>query len=248
MRIHILSDLHIEFGPFELPKVDADVLVFAGDVHTKLNGIKWIKENAPKDIPIIYIMGNHEFYGEKHPRLIEKIKAEAEGTNNHVLENESVSIDGYNFFGCTLWTDMNLFGNPVLGGLEAQQMNDYKRIRVSPSYKRLTPRDTSAFHTRALNAMRKFFETGDSNKSIIVTHHAPSALSLPERRRAKPISVAYASHLDDFIKEHQPALWIHGHIHHNQDYTIGKTRIISNPRAYVDDLNPNFNPSLAIEI
>ena len=214
MRIHILSDLHIEFGPFELPKVDADVLVIAGDVHTKLNGIKWIKEYAPKDIPIIYIMGNHEFYGEKHPRLIKKIKAEAEaeGTNVNVLENESIEIDGYHFFGSTLWTDMNFFGNPMLGGLEAQQMNDYKRIRVSRSYKRLTPRDTSTLHTHALDAMSKFFEMVDSRRTTIITHHAPSELSLPKKRREELISAAYASHLDEFIRKHEPHLWIHGHI------------------------------------
>lgn len=48
MKIHVLSDLHLEFGDFDLPRVDADVLVFPGDRHTKLNGIKWIKENALK--------------------------------------------------------------------------------------------------------------------------------------------------------------------------------------------------------
>ena len=34
MRIHILSDLHLAFAPFQPNKVDADVTVLAGDVHT----------------------------------------------------------------------------------------------------------------------------------------------------------------------------------------------------------------------
>lgn len=47
MRIHVLSDLHLEFGPFDFPKIDADLVVLAGDVHVKLNGIRWIKEAIP---------------------------------------------------------------------------------------------------------------------------------------------------------------------------------------------------------
>ncbi len=248
MRIHVLSDLHIEFGDFVLPRVDADVLIFAGDIHTKLNGIRWIKANARTDIPIIYIMGNHEFYGESYPRLIEKIKAEAERTNIHVLENESVSIDGYQFFGCTLWTDLALFGDPVLGGLAAMAMNDYRRIRVSPSYKKLTPKDTRAEHMRSLIEMEKFFETADPRKTIVITHHAPSIRSVPEKYQNEPISSAFASNLETFISKHEPNLWIHGHMHESQDYAIGETRVIANPRGYIHELNPKFDPEFAISL
>lgn len=248
MKIHVLSDLHIEFGDFDLPRVDADVLVFAGDVHTRLNGIKWIKENARTDIPIIYIMGNHEFYGESYPRLIEKIKAEAQGTNIHVLENESVSIDGYHFFGCTLWTDMALLGDPILGGMAAMAMNDYKRIQISTSYKTLTPRDTVSEHMRTLIEMEKFFASTDPRKTVVITHHAPSIRSVPEKHRRDPISAAFASNLDAFVSKHEPALWIHGHIHDSQDYKIGKTRVLANPRGYIDELNPNFDPELVVTV
>ena len=47
---------------------------------------------------------------------------------------------------------------------------------------------------------------------------------------------------------HQPRLWIHGHIHDSHDYTIGNTRVIANPRGYIDELNPNFDPELVIEV
>lgn len=32
MRLHVLSDLHMEFSAFKLPMTDADVVVLAGDV------------------------------------------------------------------------------------------------------------------------------------------------------------------------------------------------------------------------
>jgi hypothetical protein len=67
------------------------VIVLAGDVHTGKNGIKWILETFP-DRLAIYVLGNHEFYGQKISKLIDEIKEVAQGTNVHVLENESVEI------------------------------------------------------------------------------------------------------------------------------------------------------------
>ena len=96
--------------------------------------------------------------------------------------------------------------------------------------------------------MTKFFNHHDPKRTIIVTHHAPSALSLPEKFRAESISCAYASQLDEFIRRYQPPLWIHGHIHHSSDYYIGSTRVVSNPQSYPGDLNQGFDPVLIIEI
>ncbi len=247
MRIHVLSDLHLEFGPIDLPKVEADLVVLAGDIHVKLNGIRWIRDNLP-DTPVIYLAGNHEYYGDKLPRLLDKIREEAAESNIHLLENESIEFGGFRFFGATLWTDMELFGDHHVGSLEALQMNDYKRIRKTPSYRKLRPVDTRALHHETVRHIASFLESGDPRRSVVITHHAPSIRSLPERRRKEIISCAYASHLDQFIEEHSPLLWIHGHIHHSQDYRISRTRILSNPRAYVDDPNPRFDPGLVIDL
>jgi Icc-related predicted phosphoesterase len=96
--------------------------------------------------------------------------------------------------------------------------------------------------------MRAFFEAGDSSAGIIVTHHAPSMLSLPERRRTEEISCAYASNLEPLILQYQPRLWIHGHIHHSNDYCIAQTRVLANPRAYPDKPNPGFIGDLVVEV
>jgi len=247
MRLHILSDLHLEFGPFDFPEVEADLVILAGDIHTKLNGIRWIKETI-EDTPVLYLCGNHEYYGEKYPRLLDKIREESEGTNVHLLEDDSFEMSGFRFFGSTLWTDMELMGDHHVGCVEAMRMNDYKRIRSTPTYRKLRPIDTRVAHQRTVRNIDGFLEEGDASKSIVITHHAPSILSLPERRRDEAISCAYASHLDSLIQEHCPLLWIHGHIHHSQNYNIGKTRIISNPRAYVDDPNLDFSSDLIVEL
>jgi predicted phosphodiesterase len=249
VRLHVISDLHQEFGEVEVSDVDCDCVIVAGDASTKHQGLEWILRHFRK-VPVIYICGNHEYYGEKLPSLTEKLKERAAGTNVHFLENDSVTIDGIHFFGCTLWSDLALHGDWRIGALVVEaMMNDYKRIRNSDhGYRHLRGIDTRALHMESLAAMRTFFSTHDPRNSVVVTHHAPSAKSLPDYRLRDALSCGYASHLDSFIEEHQPQLWIHGHIHHSQYYRIGKTRILTNPRGYPDEPNPGFIPNLAITV
>ena len=83
--------------------------------------------------------------------------------------------------------------------------------------------------------------------TVVVTHHAPSWLSVPDKFREA--SAAYASRLEDLILDHEPLLWIHGHTHTSFDYKIGKTRIVCNPRGYHGfELNPDFEVNLIVEI
>ena len=107
MELQILSDLHIEFAPYEMIDTDADVVVLAGDIHLGERGFKWARDNIPDKV-VVYVLGNHEFYKAATPRLIEKLTDRAAGTNIHVLENRSVAIGGIRFLGCTLWTDFDL--------------------------------------------------------------------------------------------------------------------------------------------
>lgn len=173
-----------------------------------------------------------------------------QGTNIHVLEDTFFETEGWFIYGCTLWSDMALGGDWQDGAaLAGERMNDYKRIRKSAQgYKKLRPLDTRLIHSQSLSRMRHFFGEHDPARTIVVTHHSPSALSLPEHRRADPISCAYASSLDNFILQYQPPLWIHGHIHHNNDYHIGRTRIIANPQAYPGEENPNFVRNMILEL
>ena len=249
MRVRLLSDLHREFGATEIPRLDADLIILAGDISTKQNALGWIFDFCG-NIPTVYVCGNHEFYGDKLPRVTERLRERTLGTNIHVLENQSVSVDGWSIFGCTLWTDMALTGDWEYGcEVAGDVMNDYKRIRNSArGYKRLTPRDTRLLHMMSVRAIEHFLVENDPQKSIIVTHHAPSILSLPESRRDKTISSAYASRMESLIKKFKPALWIHGHIHHSYDYMIGHTRIVANPQGYPDEPNEDFDPALILEI
>ena len=165
MKIQVLSDLHIEFETFEFESNDADVVVLAGDIHIKDKGVAWALENI-KDKPVIYVLGNHEFYGKAYPKHVDALKQQVQGSNIHVLENDIFTIDGVNFLGCTLWTDFALYGDPRLAGYHCQQvMTDFKKIRLSPKFSKLRSIDVATIHRRSLQWLQ---EALNKRRSIVV--------------------------------------------------------------------------------
>ena len=249
MKLHILSDLHVEFGDFAIPDAGADIVVLAGDTHVGTRGVRWILDQEI-GVPVIYVLGNHEFYRNRFPGLIDALKREAQGTNVVVLENEVFECGGVRFFGCTLWSDMALLGDArVAAAAAAGGMNDYHQIRSSHSDRKLTPEETVAWHRDSVDKLVEFLASGDPERSVVVTHSCPSIRSIPERWQDHRLAPAFASNMEDIILNYQPELWVHGHTHDSFDYRIGRTRIICNPRGYVPKAdNPEFEEGMVIHI
>ncbi len=248
MRIQIISDLHQEFGFLELTFDQADVVVIAGDVNLGVKGIEWILRTIA-DVPVIYVLGNHEYYKGSYPKTLNAIKTVAIDSNVHVLENKAVTIGDVTFQGATLWTDFALMGDSRTNGSLCQsKMNDYKMIRRDPSYSKLRSIDTYLIHQQSLKWLQTSLETTATEKNIVVTHHAPSPKSVPQEFRDDIISAAYASNLEPFILKHQPHFWIYGHIHQPSQYEIGSTKVICNPVGYINEPYNGFEKNLVIEI
>jgi hypothetical protein len=164
------------------------------------------------------------------------------------LENDKLVIDDVVFLGCTLWTDFKLFGDPRIAGCQASlEMTDYKRIRVSPEFRRLRPTDTASIHWRSRNWLKEEL-AHSKNKKVVVTHHAPSMRSVAQCHREDIVSAAFASHMDNVVRESGARVWIHGHGHATFDYVIGNTRVVCNPRGYPDEPNSAFIPDLLVEV
>lgn len=248
MRIQVLSDLHIEFQDFELPRVGADLIILAGDIHVGVDGAAWALENI-RDTPVIYVLGNHEYYRHALPDLCDSLKERTQGTHVHVLENDSIVINGVRFLGCTLWTDFMLNGNPVIAEFDAERMlADYHSIRVSPAYRKLRAADTVALHRRSkawLNA-----ELPRSGlPTVVVTHHAPSTGSIAQQYKSdNSLNPAFVSNMGDIVAGSGARYWIHGHTHSRFDYTLGMTRVLCNPRGYPREPGLEFDPSFTVEI
>ena len=122
MKLLILSDLHLESEPFELPQgVDFDVAILAGDIARPGRlGVNWARsEIGPGTLkPVLIVPGNHEYYSTIMETELRLMRQYCEGTNVQVLDGDEVVIGGVRFLGCTLWTDFRLRINVVsdLGG------------------------------------------------------------------------------------------------------------------------------------
>ena len=248
MNIQLLSDIHLEFSDFTVVATNADVLVLAGDIHVGTKAIAWAK-SLSLDIPIIYVLGNHEWYKQTYPKLTAKIKEHAKGSNIHVLEADALRIGDVSFHGVTLWTDFELLGGDprIAGSICQEEMTDYKRIRILPNYSKLRTIDTAMIHYRSRKWLRNSLLASDAPYNVVVTHHAPSLHSIPVHYREDVVSNAYASSLETLIRETLPNLWLHGHVHQSCDYLIDDCRVVCNPRGYHGD-NLSFDPTLVVSL
>ena len=248
MRLQILGDLHLEFGPVEIAATDADVIVLAGDIAVGRQGCQWAREQFPQR-PIIYVLGNHEFYRRSLPELTESLQRETEGSNLRLLENNAVEIGGYRFLGCTLWTDFGVGHNPEAAMSAAEEMmNDYRIITNSAEQRVLRARDTVKLHKASVSWLKAELGKGDPSRTIVVTHHAPSHRSEAPYHANSPLNAAFTSNLDSLVEQSAVPLWIHGHTHYNADYKIGSTRVLTNQRGYPGEGCRGFDPALVVEV
>ncbi len=247
MKLRILSDLHNEFSVFDPPPVECDVVVLAGDIDVGIKAIEWAGRTFA-DKPVVFVHGNHEFYRGDFD-LIEKCR-QAAPDNVHVLEKDSVVIGGTRFVGTTLWTDFCLMG-------EAEQflsmqhagacLTDFSVIRHSGEP--FTPRKSVELHDQSVKWLDGELANEFDGQTVVVTHHAPSPLSVAPQFKTDVVSAAFASNLESLIAVHRPALWIHGHTHDPFDYAIHDTRVVCNPRGYPqENRDQEFDPSLVVEI
>lgn len=264
--IRLLSDLHLEFGPLDLPVAGNEsdqILVLAGDVG--LASKDWtylphLEEWSERFGDIIYICGNHEFYDTSILRGIDKIKDNikfAGLSNVHVVNNETVRIGQISFVCSTMWASYNK-QHPECMYDAGLWMNDHKKIRTGskadPYKRKFLPSDAYEEFLRSINFIFPNIkaEKEDGQKVVVVTHHAPSWQSVPDRFKTgqyATLNGAYVSDLDDEILDADPVLWIHGHTHDSFAYEIGETAVICNPRGYFSvEENSNFNPTMVIEL
>lgn len=249
MRLHILSDLHLEAASKPLKAVGADVVILAGDIHVGNAGLQWAKAQFP-DTPVIYVLGNHEYYHHSIPELAEELKKESGGGNVRVLENDAVEIDGFTFLGCTLWSDFRVWPDEdVAMFLAGERIADYYYIQVRRQKRLFRPWDGVKLFEKSVAWLHQEMATHDPARTIVVTHHAPSRLSIPPEHAGSPLNAAFVSDLDEIVAESRARLWIHGHTHSNVDYKIARTRVLSNQCGYPAGKSlPGFDAGLLVDV
>lgn len=203
---------------------------------------------------VVYIAGNHEFYNGKWVKGIQYLRNEcAKFPNVYFLECDTKIIDDVVFVGGTLWTDMNKC-DPITLYSVKDMMNDFNIIRNDQkAYTKLKPADTVIRHKKTLNYIADVAESYKDKTCVVVGHHCPSHQSIhPQYANDHIMNGAFCSDLSEFILDRsQIKLWVHGHVHHAMDYTIGQCRVVCNPRGYHSHRhqeNTGWDPKKVIEI
>lgn len=280
MKVSLVSDLHLEFDDLQMP--GGDVLIISGDAFEAKNFRQAdynpdnvtlpfeqetrrhdrcyrfiLEECSQKYRHVIWVMGNHEHYNFTFNKTYDHIRSQLP-TNVYLLEKESIIIDGVLFLGGTLWTDMNGGDGMTMYHLKSC-MNDFRVIKYHNNkneYYRFQPEIAYEHHRDTLAFFRMALENNRARSKplpvVVVTHHAPSKLSIKPRYADDHLmNGGYSSDLSEFILDHpEIKYWTHGHTHDTFDYQIGETRILCNPRGYsrYEQRAEEFDPAYGFEI
>ena len=254
MRIQVVSDLHLESGnPIPELAADADAIIVAGDLAPIKK--QWLRRVAEAwtDARILYVPGNHEFYGTDIDRARKQLAEECARHGITLLDTDAIVIDDVHFIGATLWTDF------LLDGVAHEPRAHRAALGISDfdgwiQHEKGTGRFTTYESARRHAEERAFIEgeladaERDGATVVVITHHAPTPRSIAPGYLGDVLNPAFASNLERVIERYQPALWIHGHMHNSVDVTPGATRVLCNPCGYNANENEHFDPELCVVV
>lgn len=101
---------------------------------------------------------------------------------------------------------------------------------------KFSPEDSVRDHKAMLEYIETTLKNNPTMPVVVVGHHAPSKQSIKPRYEGdRLVNGAYSSDLTEFILNRpQIKVWTHGHTHDRFDYMVGSTRIVCNPRGYIN--------------
>lgn len=263
MKIAITSDVHLEFGDLDLQNEEnADVLILGGDIFVAedVKNFSYIDQQIMAATPsmlargeryrnflkrcserfphVILIMGNHEHYHGDYAHTANTIHTlVGEFSNIYFLDKEWRIINGVLFYGGTLWTNMNNEDPDTMHRIRFM-MNDFNCVRNTSEEGKsvFMPEDAVEDHYAFRRGLDDVLALHPNMPTVVVGHHAPSKASThPRYKNEVLMNGAYSTNLDEFILDRrQIKLWTHGHTHEDFDYMIGTTRIVCNPRGYIN--------------
>lgn len=231
MKIKLLSDLHLEFhkdnGKSFIQSLnnDCDVLVVAGDLTTHYNISESLSMLCDRFKEVVYVLGNHEFWGSSIDETINETTNTASKLNNlHFLNDSHCTIMGQRFIGGTMWFP----SNPTANHLK-NDWSDFLKIKDS---RRIF---LDNYHTV------EFLTKEVKKNDIVVSHYLPSFMSVHPFYEKEASNCFFVCDMENVINTKEPSYWLHGHTHESMNYTIHATKVLCNPFGYLGyQTNKNF--------
>lgn len=238
MTFQVCSDIHLEFILEKteyleklLPPI-GDYLILAGDIDYAENLDEVFEYCSNKWEKVIFVPGNHEYYGTyiDMGNIIMKELCESYGI---ILLNPGIyEIDNYYIIGATLWS------NPIASELRniICNINDFSYINdndISDHVER---------HKRELKFILDSIENAPKDKEIIViTHFVPDLETA--RLDGSKLTSYFGTNITHLVKRKIKA-WIYGHSHINTSTIINGIQLISNQIGYEE--NKMYNSSFLL--
>ena len=207
-------------------------MVLAGDITVadSLGRVMgWFRE-AAGDRPIVFVPGNHEYYGSSVGEVADVL---ASLRSVLVLDNGVAVVGGQRFVGTTLWFPHSGKRERLDGSL-----NDFSQIGGFRAWVGGRAQQSADFLSSEVGS-------GD----IVVTHHLPHPESIHPQYADSPLNRYFLHDVGSLVEDRGAALWVHGHTHCSRDYQVGRTRVVCNPFGYLRyDENAEFDEHLTIEV
>ena len=232
MKILVLADLHLDditdrdvlhrLGEeIHYAGKEADAMIIAGDLaenaaHKWPSAIRWLRTHFPSAKTVI-LPGNHDYYGGNLGTLDADLDRICHDAGCAFGQCRRMDLGDTRILMTTLWTDLRLFEAEGEAAVEdsiwhAKMMPDYGygAISVGDPERELEPEDTVVVHERQKSWLISELVKPWSGKTVVITHHAPSAAVAGAMT---PLSPCFVSDLGDLIERYQPDAWIFGHTH-----------------------------------
>ena len=224
MKLQLLSDLHLETEAFDpQPAPDAELLVLAGDIDASWAGFERF---AGWPVPVLFVAGNHEFDGRELSEAWAGLRALCARLGWRMLERESLILGDregrrVRFVGTVRWSDFDLFGpqrRDVCMRAAAYFMALMRSTRQGRPFDAEGVRDEALACREWLAAELQQPSAGRWDKTVVVTHFAPSLRSADKRFGSQPGTASFCNADDDLLA--RADLWLHGHLHCRHDYAV----------------------------
>ncbi len=200
VRVGAIGDLHFDQHArgtltelFDRVNRETDVLALVGDLTTHGEPEQmeaFIEELAGVDVPVVTVLGNHDFEHEAEDELCEMLAAAGVA----VLDGDCVVLEGVGF------TGVKGFG----GG--------FGRRALGPFGEPLIKQFVQEALDEALKLERGLHEL-DTDEKIVLLHYSP----IPETLEGEPEQIypfLGSSRLLDPLETLQPDIVFHGHAHY----------------------------------
>lgn len=251
MKFRIISDIHLDFSMYDFPILETDnetTLLVAGDIGTGdrlFRTIEWLNSLAERFQYVIFVLGNHDYWGNSIDGAIYDVKSYLRTFGNpnlFFLENEYVDLGELIIYGGTMWTNV-----PPYADIYEKNMGDWHYTTNEKGY-RFGADNQREIHEKFKEGLKEVLKK--ERPVVVMSHHAPFCTREHNPHGNNLDVYYYSSDIIDLLNENV-LLWVHGHTHDFVDTMCMNTRVVCNPRGYESKNNrerTGFKPKLIVEV